>query len=128
MTSRHAGLEQERVAKLEQIRQAEAVAAEKKQRRKAQTRFQTVNRFVDETMRDLNPTAALVWLVLWRDERKGTASASLADLAERTGRSRRAVVYALRELRDAGLVKQIRRGAPGGQPNVYRIRPVSGRM
>jgi DNA-binding transcriptional ArsR family regulator len=117
-------LERQRVAELEQIRQTEGVAAKKKGRGKTQTRFQTINLFLDETARDLNRTAALAWVCLWRDERNGRTSASLADMAARMGSSRRAVTYALQELQAAGLVKLVRRGSPSGGPNVYRIRPV----
>ena len=92
-----------------------------KKRRGTKSRFQKYNRFVDETMRSVSPTAGLVWFALWRDERNDSVSASYSSLAERTGRSRRAVAYALTELEESGLLKTVRHGGPGAGPNVYRI-------
>lgn len=103
------------------MRAAEAQGMAAKKKRGAAGRFGAINRFIDETMRSLPATAALVWLVLWRDERGGTVTASYGSLRERTGRSRRAVAYALDQLEAAGLLKVVRRGGPGAGPNVYRL-------
>ena len=83
----------------------------------------TLNRFLDRTARTLHPTAALVWLLLLRDERTGTASAAVADLARRAGVSVATVKRHLRTLRAAGLVVAVRRGRPTVGPTVYRLRP-----
>src|SRR6266516_7587855 len=46
-------------------------------------RFQTLNTFVDGTLRGLGRSDIGVWLVLYRDCRDGIARTSLADMARR---------------------------------------------
>jgi len=64
-----------------------------------------------------------VWLLLWRDERGGTARTAVSDLARRSGVSGRTVKRALRTLRRRGLVEVVRRGSPSAGPAVYRLHP-----
>jgi len=46
-------------------------------------RFQTLNAFVDGTLRGLSRSEMAAWLVLYRDTREGIARTSLADMARR---------------------------------------------
>ena len=83
-----------------------------------------LNRFLDRTARTLHPTAALVWLLLLRDERGGTARTAVTDLARRSGLSPRTVKQGLAELKAAGLVEVGPGGSQDTGPTVYTVRPV----
>ncbi len=84
----------------------------------------TVNRFLDRSARRLPPPAVVVWVLLWRDERGGTARTAVSDLAARSGLSPRTVKRQLRLLRDRGLIESDHRGTPTTGPTVYRLRAV----
>ena len=86
-------------------------------------RFETINAFIDATMRGLTPAARSVWLILWRDTKPdGLARTGQADLARRAGVSDRAVRDALRELFAAGVVKLVKPGRAGAGVATYRVR------
>ncbi len=87
-------------------------------------RFATINAFVDGTMARLPRAAALVWLTLWRDERRGLSRTGLTDLARRTGCNHRTARRAVAALEQEGLVEKVRRGRLGSGPSVYRVSPV----
>ena len=87
-------------------------------------RFATINAFVDGTMARLPRAAALVWLALWRDERRGLCRTGLTDLARRTGCNHRTARRAVATLEQEGLLEKVRRGRLGGGPSVYRVSPV----
>lgn len=87
-------------------------------------RFATINAFVDGTMARLPRAAALVWLALWRDERRGLSRTGLTDLARRAGCDRRTARRAVATLETQGLVERVRRGRLGSGPSVYRVSPV----
>jgi transcription initiation factor IIE alpha subunit len=76
----------------------------------------SIDRYVVDTlMRDLvghdrRPSAFLVYLALSTAARGGTVAMSHAELAERTGLSKRAVQMAVALLRDRGLLRLARRG------------------
>ena len=80
------------------------------------------NLFLDRSAQP-SPAAALVWLLLWRDERGGTARTAVSDLARRSGLSARTVKRSLGALRRRGLVETVRHGSPSAGPTVYRLRP-----
>jgi DNA-binding transcriptional ArsR family regulator len=89
-------------------------------------RFATINAFVDATMARLPRAAALIWLTLWRDERRGVSRTGLSDLARRVGCDHRTARRAVALLEKEGLVEKLRRGRLGSGPSVYRVTPVSG--
>jgi DNA-binding transcriptional ArsR family regulator len=82
-----------------------------------------LNRFLDATARTLQPSAALVWLQLLRDERNGTARTAVTDLARRCGLSARTVKRRLAELKACGLVTVVRQGRRDVGPTAYRLSP-----
>ncbi len=88
-------------------------------------RFATINAFVDGTMARLPRAAALIWLALWRDERRGLSRTGLTDLARRAGCDHRTARRAVVALEKQGLVEKVRRGRLGSGPSVYRVSPVS---
>ena len=88
-------------------------------------RFATINAFVDGTMARLPRAAALIWLALWRDERRGLSRTGLTDLARRVGCDHRTARRAVATLEKQGLVERVRRGRLGSGPSVYRVSPVS---
>lgn len=88
-------------------------------------RFATINAFVDGTMARLPRAAALIWLALWRDERRGLSRTGLTDLARRAGCDHRTARRAVATLEKQGLVEKVRRGRLGSGPSVYRVSPVS---
>lgn len=81
----------------------------------------TFNRFIDETLAGLPPTAAVLWLTLFRFERQGVAWASLNTLAKRMGVDRKTVARNMRLLRDHDLIKIERQGGIGRGSNTYRL-------
>ena len=92
--------------------------------RQAGDRFRVLNDFCDFTLCDLNRNETAVWLLLWRDERNGTARTSQADLAKRAGISDRTVRRTLASLERRGLLKITFRGGIRRGCSVYRIRPL----
>jgi DNA-binding transcriptional ArsR family regulator len=91
---------------------------------KAGERFAVLNAFVDFTLADLSRAEAVVWLVLFRDTRDGTARTSYDDLARRAGLNRRNVGRAIRRLERLGLVKVVHRGGMRRGVSRYRVRGV----
>jgi len=85
-------------------------------------RFALLNAFVDFTLADLSRSEIVVWLVLYRDTRDGTARTSYDDLARRTGLNRRNVGRALRRLEGRGLVKVVHRGGLRRGASRYGVR------
>lgn len=63
-----------------------------------------------------------VWLLLYRHAKPdGTVTASILDLARRTGCSKRSVRYSLNRLQSTGLIDREKRGSLSGGPSVYRL-------
>ena len=97
----------------------------KRTRRKASAgRFQMLNTFVDETMRGHCRGDIVVWLVLYRDTRDGTARTGQTDIARRTGISVRGVAKALKRLEKQKLLKVVYRGGLNRGPSRYRVSPL----
>jgi hypothetical protein len=86
-------------------------------------RFEVLNAFVDVTVRTLSPAEVKVWLVIFRDARAdtGTATVSQRSIAERAGLSVRAVHTAVASLVGKGLVVVARRGRLGAGSSSYRV-------
>lgn len=96
----------------------------KANRRQTADRFAVLNAFVDFTAGELTRSELLVWLVLYRDTRDGTARTAQADAARRTGLGRRTVGLALARLERRGLVKTVYRGGLNRGPSRYRVFPL----
>ncbi len=77
---------------------------------KSRERFQALNSFVDRTLASLTPAEALVWLVIYRDTRGDAATVSLRSIANRAGRTLRAVRLAVKTLERKGLLRVVKRG------------------
>jgi hypothetical protein len=84
-------------------------------------KLRTANRFLDVTARGLRPAEIVVWVMLWRDERGGTARTAVSALARRAGLSVSTVKRALRTLRRGGHVVVVTRGTLNTGPSVYRL-------
>ena len=95
---------------------------QRRSERKPSDRFESINTFIDQTMRGLSHADSLVWLVLWRIARNGAARASYGDLANRIGCHRSTVTKSLRRLREMGLVEVVVRGDQYRGPSTYRLR------
>ena len=98
--------------------------AKSKKKRDATGRFGVLNTFVDRTLRELDGTAAIVWLILYRDTKDDLACASQSDIATRAGFSPRTVRRALGRLKKLGLLTVVRRGGAGRLPSLYRLAAV----
>lgn len=85
------------------------------------SRWRTLNTFVDVIARHLSPVEIAVWMVLFRDCRDGTATASNRDLCHRTGCSLRAVTAAMKRLRAAGLLEVVKLSRHRGEPSTYTL-------
>lgn len=89
-------------------------------------RWALINAFVDQSLREVNNTAAVIWFILFRDaNKKGTVRTAQSDLARRAGVSLRTVHSAIKGLRSAGLVEVLRMGRLNTGPTLYRIRATS---
>ncbi len=64
-------------------------------------RFGVINGFVDVTLAELCRGDIAVWLVLYRDDRNGTALTSQADIGQRAGMSTRGVSQGAAAVREA---------------------------
>ena len=85
-------------------------------------RFGLLNAIIDRAMPAMNRSELAVWLLLYRHAKPdGTVTASVGDLARRTGSSDRMVRYALDRMRRAGLLRRLKRGTLAGGPSVYRL-------
>ncbi len=93
-------------------------------RRKTSDRFAVLNAFVDFTAGGLSRNEILVWLVLYRDTKAGTARTSQADLARRAGVSDRTIRRAIAGLQKKGLLRVAYRGGIGRGASAYCVRPV----
>src|SRR5262245_57995295 len=93
-------------------------------RRVSEGRFQDLNAFVDETMASLKRAELAVWMVLYRDWKKGLARTAQEDIARRAGCDRRSVNRALRTLQQRGLVETVHQGGLNRGLSVYRLHPV----
>jgi len=86
-------------------------------------RWQSLNAFVDATMRSLTGAEAKVWLLLFRDTKpSGLVRASDAELGRRAGIAARSVRRARTRLKRLGLLEVIRRGGLFTGPSEYRVR------
>lgn len=90
-------------------------------RRKTADRFAVLNTFVDFTMRGLSRAEVLVWLVLYRDIRNGTARTSQCDIARRAGVNVRTVKRAIAGLHRRGLLAVVYRGSLRRGASSYRL-------
>lgn len=97
-------------------------------RRASRERFATFNAFIDTVARHLSPLEVVVWTIVFRDCRDGTASTSGRDLARRSGCSLRAVYAAVKRLRDARLITAVKLSTNKGEPSVYAVHPEPDRL
>lgn len=88
-------------------------------------RFATINTFIDFTVCSLSRNEALVWLILWRDTKEGTARTAQSDIARRAGISRRTVVRIIAVLEAKGLLQIVHQGGLNRGMNVYRVLPLA---
>lgn len=72
-------------------------------------------------MRDLTPAQTKVWLILFRDTRKGIARTSQADIARRSGLQRPTVSTTIGELEQLGLIQTTHQGGINRGMSQYRI-------
>jgi DNA-binding MarR family transcriptional regulator len=80
-----------------------------------------LNAFIDESAKGLSPSAALVWLTLFRFARDGVALVSKATVGARIGLSERMVGRHVKTLIRHGLVKLDRHGGASRRCNRYRL-------
>ncbi len=98
---------------------------DKPNRKATAGRFAVLNEFVDCSLAGLTKADLIVWLVLYRDTRNGTARTSQANIALRGGVSVRAVQYATRRLEKCGLLRCVYRGGLNRGPSRWRVLPAT---
>lgn len=96
----------------------------KKPKRSTGERFKVLNTFVDVGMVGLSKVEVMAWLVLYRDTRDGIACTSMADIAKRSGCSKRSVISAINQLKKRGLLTLVYRGGTFKGANRYRVSPL----
>lgn len=78
--------------------------------------------FVGHDLRDVSPSAGVVWLALFTESRGGIVRGmSRKRLATMTGIAERTVSRALDELLAADLLKRVSKGGRNCGPNVWRV-------
>jgi len=104
------------------VEQEEEKPARTKRTAQSSDRFQTLNAFVDITMRDLTLSEKVVWFVLYRDVRNGVVTVSQTDLATRSGLTQSTVCLAIQKLVKRDLVLVVAQGGFRKGLSTYRIR------
>lgn len=95
-------------------------------KRQAGDRFETLNTFVDFSLRELTRAEIAVWLLLWRDTKPdGLAKTSQVDLGRRAGLHLATVKRTVATLCRRGLLTVVRRGTLRRGPSIYRVRPLT---
>ncbi len=89
---------------------------------KTKDRFALLNTFVDFTMGELSRAEIVVWMILYRDSRDGTAATAQGDIARRGKIDRRTVGRSLRRLAERGLLKIVHQGGFRRGVSRYRVR------
>lgn len=85
-------------------------------------RFALLNAFIDGGLPRRTRAELAAWLLLYRHAKPdGIVTASVADLARRTGCDESTMRRALKRLREAGLVERVKRGTLAGGPSVWRL-------
>lgn len=84
-------------------------------------RWARFNAFIDAAIRDLPRSELAVYLVLYRHERNGVASASIRQIAEVAGVSRRHTNEAINRLVTRGLVEVVKTGKLNKGGSTYRL-------
>lgn len=92
------------------------------------SRFVVLNEFVDLSLGGLTRSDLIVWIVLYRDTRNGTAQTAQADIARRGSISKRAVQYAMQRLRKYGLLKCVYQGGLNRGPSRWEVLPSRTKM
>ena len=83
--------------------------------------LETFHRFVDAALPTLHRSELATWIVLLRLAGEEAIGIDPSQIAIRAGCEYRAAQRALRSLRKAGLVQQVRKGGPGLGKSVYRV-------
>jgi hypothetical protein len=84
------------------------------------------NRFIDDALAGLPPSAALLWLTLFRYAKDGIARVSQGKLAERMGVDVKTVRRNLRILLGKnGMIRVVKQGAKGRGCSVYQLGIIS---
>lgn len=84
-------------------------------------KIERFNKFIDKTVVGLDPFTALLWLVLYRMERNGIATATHGRVAQLMGVSKRTVARHIKVLIANKLLRQVGRGGWGHGYNKYRF-------
>lgn len=78
--------------------------------------------FVGHDLRDVSPSAGVVWLVLFTESRNGiTRQLSQQQIGKMVNLSDRHVRRAIDELIAAGLVNRVARGGRNSGPTIYKV-------
>lgn len=84
-------------------------------------RFEMLNSFVDCQLAECTRAELAVWLVLYRDSRKGMACTAQSWIAKRANVDVRTVRTAIGKLKRRGLVDVVKKGGPSAGLAVYRV-------
>lgn len=86
------------------------------------TKVRRLNKFIDQTLAGLPPTAATLWLTLFRFERNGRAQVSQETLGRLLGVDAKTIRRNIRILRKKpGTLQVLKAGQKGREPTVYRL-------
>lgn len=110
--------ERQRIAAEASGRPVDARSARKAPKGQA-NRWPMQNEFLDVHAGGMGRLDALVWLMLYRDARNGTACTGMTDIARRLKTTRRSVVRAINHLVSAGYLTILHRGSAKGSPSRY---------
>jgi len=84
-------------------------------------KIKLLNRFVDETLKGLEPVTALLWVVLYREARNGVAEISHGQLAKIMNVSDRTICRHIDVLIANKLLRKLKTGGYGRGCNRYQL-------
>ena len=84
-------------------------------------KIKSMNSFVDNKLGELDPVAALLWVILLRHAYDGIVEISHARLAKIVGKSPRTVIRHLKELELKRLLRRLKVGGKGRGVNRYNL-------
>jgi hypothetical protein len=100
---------------------AQAAPIQSREPGRLEKKIKLLNRFVDETLKGLEPFTALLWVVLYREARNGVAEISHGQLAEIMNVSDRTICRHIDVLIANKLLRKLKTGGYGRGCNKYQL-------
>lgn len=100
---------------------AQAAPVQSREPSRLERKIKLINRFVDETLKGLEHSTALLWVVLYREARNGVAEISHGQLAKIMNVSDRTICRHIDVLIANKLLRKLKTGGYGRGCNKYQL-------